>query len=344
MSNQYFASCVPGGEELAAGILRQRLKDVGLHGVFSGALAFSTAVPYSGLNLFCFHNIFQVLHRAAVPPTPAGLEKFLRSLPAAPIPWPDARPRGKARTFRLVASCKNQLVAVSKAAKSTAEKLIAAKTGLRLDRSLPDQEFWALVRDDGQAWFLRRLSRHRAYDKLLHPGELHPELAYMMCWLSSPGPTDVVADPFCGYGAIPQQRCLRFPFARLYASDAATGPLEITRQKLGGRPRVSIERRDALTLSQALPGALDAIITDPPWGLYEQVGMDLEEFYRRMLEEFARALKPGGRAVILTAAKNELSAGIEAQSQLKLGARYDLLVSGKKAGLFLLIKGELTEV
>lgn len=337
MSNTFFAALVPGAEDLAAAILRQRLPDLDLHARLSGALVFSTAVPYSDLNVFCFHNIFRVLYSASGAPTPAGLEKFLRALPAAPVSWP-SRARGRARTFRLVVSCKNQLVSVSKAAKAAAEKLIAAQTGLRLDRSLPDQEFWALVRDDGRAWLLQRLSRHKAYDKLLHPGELHPELAYMMCWLSAPKPTDVVADPFCGYGSIPVQRCKRFPFARLYAFDAAPAPLAIARQKLGGRPRVDIERRDALSLSQALPGALDAIITDPPWGLYERLDMELGAFYRRMLEEFAQALKPGGRAVVLTAAKEELLAAAGAAPPLAVQARYNLLVSGKKAGLFLLAR------
>jgi tRNA (guanine6-N2)-methyltransferase len=335
MSNTFFATLIPGAEELAAAILRQRLPDLALQGSFSGALVFSTAVPYSDLNLFCFHNIFRVLFRASAPPSPAGLEKFLRALPAASIDWPPKR-RGKARTFRLVVSCKNQLVSVSKAAKTGAEKLIAARTGLRLDRSLPDQEFWALVRDNGQAWFLQRLSRHRAYDKVLHPGELHPELAYMMCWLTAPKPTDVVADPFCGYGAIPLQRCKRFPFARMYASDNAPAPLAVTREKLGNRPHVDIAERDALTLSRTLPEALDAVITDPPWGLYEQVGMELGEFYRLLLQELARALKPGGRVVVLTAAKDELLSAAEAVPQLTLNARYNLLVSGKKAGLFLL--------
>ena len=55
-----------------------------------------------------------------------------------------------------------------------------------------------------------------------------------------------------------------------------------------------------------------------------------------LLQELARALKPGGRVVVLTAAKDELLSAAEAVPQLTLNARYNLLVSGKKAGLFLL--------
>lgn len=338
----YFATFIPGTEDIAASILSARLPDRALSLLASGAAVFSTAVPYSGLNLFCFNNLFRVLYSAPAPPTKAGLEGFLRSLPAAPVDWQSARAAGKARTFRLVVSCKNQLTSVSRGAKEAVEKKLSAETRLRPDRSLPDREFWALVRDDGQAWFLQRLTRHKAYDKLLHPGELHPELAYMMCWLSGPRPDDVFLDPFCGYGAIPAQRAKRFPFRRLTASDISPKAVELTRQKLGERPGLTVLRADALGLELA-GGSVDAIVTDPPWGIYEDVGMEVGEFYRLVLEEFARLLRSGGRAVVLTAAKRELAGALERLPRLALRERYDILVSGKKCGLFVLEKG-LTEL
>lgn len=342
MPNTYFATFIPGTEEIVSSILSARLPDFSPSLLASGAMAFSTAVPYSSLNLFCFNNLFQVLYSAPAAPTRAGLEKFLRALPTAPVDWQAARAGKKARTFRLVVSCKNQLVSVSRGTKEAVEKKLAAETHLRPDRSLPDQEFWALARDDGQAWFLKRLTRHRAYDKLLHPGELHPELAYMMCWLSRPAPSDVFLDPFCGYGSIPAQRAKRFPYRTLTASDISPEAAAYTRQKLGKRPGLAVTQGDALDLD--LPdGSVNAIVTDPPWGIYENVGMELDRFYRQMLEEFARVLMPGGRAVVLTAAKRELSGALEGPVQFVLGERYDILVSGKKCGLFVLEKEQLTK-
>lgn len=338
----YFATFIPGTEEIVSRILRARLPDFSPGLLASGAVVFSTAVPYSGLNLFCFNNLFQVLYSAPAAPTKAGLEKFLRALPAAPVDWQAARAGKKARTFRLAVSCKNQLTAVSRGAKEAVEKKLAAETRLRPDRSLPDQEFWALARDDGRAWFLKRLTRHKAYDKLLHPGELHPELAYMMCWLSRPGPSDVFLDPFCGYGAIPAQRAKRFPFRTLTASDLSPEAVEFTRQKLGERPGLSVRRADALHLDLE-DGSISAIVTDPPWGMYEDVGMELGRFYRRIAEEFARLLETGGRAVVLTAAKRELEEAVESVPRLALKERYDILVSGKKCRLFVLEKEELTK-
>lgn len=338
---QYFASLIPGGEEIAAAILRQRLApQLAILARSSGAIEFETPVPYQNLNLFCFNNLFLVLASAPARPDQAGLERFLRTLPENPLcRWDQAAPSAKAKTFRVVTACQNQLTAVSPKARQALEKKIAGKTGLRVHRSLPDAEFWVTVRRDGKAYFLKRLSRHRAYDKLLHPGELHPQLAYMMCWLTAPAHTDIVVDPFCGYGAIPLQRALRFPFRQLFAFDSDPQPLALAKQKLPRRENLIVARQNAMNLKEALPkGEVDAIITDPPWGLYEDLGMELALFYQRMLDSFAQVIRPGGQAVVLTAGKRELEAALSS-SGFALASRYDILVSGKKCGLFLLRAG-----
>ncbi len=335
---RYFANLIPGAQEIAAAILRQRLApNLSILAQSSGAIEFETPVPYSSLNLFCCNNIFLVLAAAHVKPDLAGLERFLRSLPENPgCLWDQAAPLGKGKTFRVVTSCQNQLVSVSPEAKRALERKIAGETGLRLNRGLPDVEFWVSLRRDGSAHFLKRLSRHRAYDKLLHPGELHPELAYMMCWLSKPNHRDIVADPFCGYGAIPVQRAKRFPFCQLFAFDTDAGALSLAREKLPRRENLVVAKHNALRLAEALPRkGVDAIITDPPWGLYEDLGIELAQFYRQMLDSFAEVLRSGGRAVVLTAGKWELEKAL-AGSEFVRGERYDILVSGKKCGLFCL--------
>lgn len=340
MKYRYLGLCVPGAEELCAKILGRRLKDLEGPILSGGSVDFTTSVPYSDLNLFCFNNIFRVLYTAPAAPDPEGLAGFLRAVPGAPADWPACRdnPKG-ARTFRLVSSCCGQLVSVPKKARGAVEDRLRIESGLKLDRSLPDSEFWAMVRADGQGWLLKRLTRHKSYDKLLAAGELHPELCYMLCWLSEPKPGDIIVDPFCGHGAIPLQRCKRFPFAEIFAFDTDSRMVGSSRRKLPRRKNVHIKGQDALKLTEAFgPGTVDAFITDPPWGIYQEVGISIDEFYSRTLMGMSQCLKPGGCIVLLTAAKEALLHALNGTPELMLAERYDILVSGKKAGIFLLKK------
>ncbi len=339
--NRFFGTFPAGAEEPVESLLENRLRDLKILALLNGAVEFETAVPYSDLNLFCFQNVFQVLHRGKSQSGEREPDEYLRELLSGFSGWEAAggSPKG-VKSFRLVISRENRLISVENGLRQRMEKKLGKATGLRVDRSRPDTEFWVLSRREGFCYFLRRLSRHRAYDKLLNPGELHPELAYLMCWLSSPKYTDVALDPFCGYGSIPAQRCRRFPYTKVYAFDHSEKTLDKAREKLPTKPgAVLVENRDALRLDQALDRAsVDAVITDPPWGLYEDVGMGLEEFYRLALGQIDFVLKPGGRLVLLTAGKQELERAAKAWPQLALKAQYHILVSGKKCGLFLFKK------
>lgn len=337
MKHKFFGTFLSGAEEIVEGMLRQRLQDVEIPCRMDGAVEFETAVPYSDLNLFCFNNVFRVLHQSETNQNSQALEDYLRKLPFVQADWDAVREHpAKAKTFRLVTSQRNRLVSVERGPRDRLEKKIAELSGLRVDRSRPDMEFWLLSRSEGTCWFLKRLSRHMAYDKLLAPGELHPELAYMLCWLTQPRHTDTVLDPFCGSGAIPLQRCARFPYTGVYAFDTDEKAVKRTWERLSGKSgAIVVENRDALSLCRTLGAkTVDAVITDPPWGLYRDVGMDLAEFYRRMLEQFCAVLRPGGRAVLLTAGKEELAAAAKAFPVLCLEKRFDILVSGKKSAIF----------
>ena len=333
MKHRYFGTFVPGAEQIVSGIL-QESGAACIGRLMSGAVEYELEAG-ARLSTPCLNNRFRVLYRAQAKADKAGLEKFLRALPSKEVDWSAAREGKRGKSFRVVTSCQNQLTGVSKAAKEALERRIAQETGMRVDRSLPDQEFWVLARREGAAYFLKRLTRHKAYDKLLHPGELHPELAYLLCWLA--GPAKAVADPFCGYGAIPASGREFFPYEQLWGFDRNEEALAYAKNKIKPGPGLILECRDAFTLGTFLgPGSLDAIVTDPPWGLYQGLDLPLEEFYGRMLEQFALALRPGGRAVVLTAGKNELEAALAQAPALALAARYDILASGRKAAIFVM--------
>ncbi|MBO4532099.1 MAG: hypothetical protein J5726_00170, partial [Treponema sp.] len=80
--------------------------------------------------------------------------------------------------------------------------------------------------------------------------------------------------------------------------------------------------------------SLDAIITDPPWGLWEDIS-DMEGFYKKMFESFKRVLKPEGKMIILSARTRELEAAAQA-CDLSIQKSLHTLVNGKKATLYCL--------
>lgn len=339
--NHFFATFPAGAGSIVEEILKERSRELQVRFLMDGAVEFCTAIPYSDLNFFCFQNMFQVL---AVKEQEEPLDRFLREVcnGTLSVDWETACAHPKRiKSFRVVTSRQNQLAAVDKGQKERLERELSRRSGMKVDRSRPDTEFWILSRSEGRCYFLKRLSKHTAYDKSLHPGELHPEVAFLLCYLTKPLHTDVVADPFCGYGAIPKERCRRFPFQKLYAFDLNEAALRETRGALPRRETIFVQKQDLFTLTRERPelcGAVDAIITDPPWGLYEEIPAGLSEFYRKMLLEFSAMLKPGGRAAVLTAGKEEFCGALRAVPGLSLTREHHILVSGKKCGIYLLHK------
>lgn len=131
-----------------------------------------------------------------------------------------------------------------------------------------------------------------------------------MASLAKLGRDSVVLDPFAGYGAIPKQVLGYFPYAMVLVSDLDRDRAVDLRASLGGKRGVSVAQRDALTL-EGIPGAtVDAIITDPPWGYYEEIE-DIQVFYRGMFASFRRVLKPRGQVVLLSARKREAEAAAQ---------------------------------
>jgi len=207
-----------------------------------------------------------------------------------------------------------------------------------VDRANPDTEFWLLYRREGFSFFMKRLTR--SAEKSLHPGELTPQLAWFLCRLAESGPGEIVLDPFCGYGSIPEAALKHFPIKKFYASDTDPRCVKITASKKSLKnDRCEIHRSDVLSVPGFIPEeGIDAIITDPPWGMYKETKVPLEKFYEEMLALFSGLLRIGGRAVILTAAREELEFGVEKAAKLRIMKVIPILVSGKKAAVFLIKK------
>ena len=236
-------------------------------------------------------------------------------------------------SFRVRFIKENQFEKVDKKLTAKAEETVLKNSKLKLDRLSPSTEIWYCLRSEGFAFCGQLISRREFTEKNLNKGELRPELAYLICAFSSVSPHDVILEPFCGFASIPVQLSKRFDFARLFVSDIDAEKIDFVSQKKAlQKEAVKISVQDALILPQIDDNSIDLIISDPPWGFYEDIG-DICDFYRNMFNSFRRVLKSDGKMVILTARTEELKK-ITTEQNISIEDSLHTLVNGKKASLF----------
>lgn len=322
---EYISTFPTGFSQLIPRALKRLLPGAQVLQVYDGLVHYRYGGREGDLGkVFLFHNTFLVIRSFAGPA--CELDRMIRATSSLKS-LPECR-----GTFRVRYSVKNQFVAVPKDKTRQLEGKIAALTHSRVDRVSPATEYWFLQRSEGVGFFCRLLGKRQATEKNLHPGELRPELAYLMGLLAGLGRGSVVMDPFAGYGGIPKQLLRYFPHALLYVSDLDPDRAQDLQKSFGQQKGVKAARRDALKLDDIPAATVDAIVTDPPWGYYEEMG-DIPAFYRQMFQAFRRVLKERGRLVLLSARKQEAEAAAAEQGFL-LEQRYDTLVNGKKAAVY----------
>lgn len=309
------STCIPGMQDFAGGLINDSGGNVLETG--EGLLIYSrkTVPDHRFLN-----NTFAVLLQLKRAQSPEDVLKKV----SYDGGWLDRLYEHRAvGTFRIVTQNAGELVSVNRGLLERAEEAVAGATGMSLRRQGADVELWAVSRD-GQGYFLLRVTRHKAFDKMLKRGELRPDLCELMIELGDVRPEETVLDPFAGHGAIPKA-LLQRKGVKIIAGDIAAPVPEWAR-----RSRLDYRRMDALNLSLE---AIDCVITDPPWGEYAQAGgqaAGIDE--KALLLSLRRVLKPNGRIVLLSSRKDAMqsafkNAGFSAR-------RYDILVSGKKAAIF----------
>lgn len=330
----YFSTFVAGAGPIVEGALRKRDPAVNVTTLLDGLIVYQTDLAPGVLRNFrFFNNTFVLLEQypqLSLQKVPATLRQLARNtgLVRSLVPYLPSRVLG----FRIIVSHENQYAATDRAALRLLEARLQQGGKLRVSIEKPDTEFWLLLRREGMGLFGFRLTDERV--KKLHPGELRPELSNILCLAAGLRQGDVVCDPFAGYGSIPIECAYNFPVREVLASDEDPALAAALKERVQKKSTIKVARMDAHALGYA-DGSVSRIITDPPWGIYMTID-DPDRFYRGILTEFARVLKKGGMAVVLMGNKEVFEAALAQVAALSLVRRHDILVSGKKAGIYVI--------
>jgi 23S rRNA G2445 N2-methylase RlmL len=219
------------------------------------------------------------------------------------------RPKPKGRpTYRLVTQMTGQhgyrrMDAAKALGRGLVGKLPASWRAAEESAAL---EIWLTIQGATAVCGVRlsdRSMRHRTY-KLEHlPASLRPTVAAAMVRLAGARHGEVVLDPMCGAGTILAEqreaaRAGRRGRINVLGGDRDRGALRAAAANLRRLGPAQLVCWDAARLPLA-SASVDRVISNPPFGKQLSRPEDVGPLYRRMVPEYDRVLKPGGRAVLL---------------------------------------------
>jgi 16S rRNA G966 N2-methylase RsmD len=234
-----------------------------------------------------------------------------------------------ARTFRLRVSDGGRLVRVDPGAREALEQAVARWGRLQPAPRGGDLELWVTHRRDAPDVDLS--VRFDVPEVAEVPrGALAPAVAGALVRAEEPEPHERVLDPFAGSGAIPLARA-RYPFRSIVASDVDRAKATALRRLHPGVRAARADIHDLRALRDLVDGgAVERIITDPPWGMYEGAPVDALAIHRALWAVGDDLLAPGGSLTVLTGATDDARSALTDSDLVEAGA-LPVLVNGKKA-------------
>lgn len=241
-------------------------------------------------------------------------------------------------TFRIMVSDSGKLTQISRKTRSMFIGKVTAETGLRYSSDRADCEYWIIRRKSGNGFLCRRMKTREKTEKNLQKGELRPEIAHLLCILSEPAETDIFLDPFSGTGAIPFARA-RMKYNMIFAFDTDQNRVSAMKTFLKKNRSVSENKKhplivrceDARKMCSISDGFIDRIVTDPPWGIFDDSKQYDSVFYQEIFREMIRILKPEGIIVMLLGNREEAEKIWNCSAELEQKIFIDVLISGRKA-------------
>ena len=337
----YASSYITGLGKPIESILKSQIKDVSILKHLDGLIIYKTKFEFSKLQLRCFNNTYQVLamdSTSAKIPYGTALKKFVNRNDLNLAGISNNTTLSKQKSFKILPLDGNSPTSINFDIVKDLELQLQHELKLNIGIKKHDFDIILLRRTEGLFLLLFKLTYNRLTEKDLKKGELRPELCHILSWISELKSNDIVIDPFCGHGSIPKEIVRTFNYNMLFACDIDADlinkfKLEFKKNK----KNLFIKQRDALNLSYFEDNFFDKIITDPPWNIYNSQEQDFSIFYQKMFKEFHRILKPNGICTILMGNVYDFEKALDF-NYFKLIAKYHILVNGKKANIYKLIK------
>ena len=329
--SKYISTFITGLEKVVKKSLLRDLDKVQIIKLYDGLIYYSYNGDYKKLNkLIYLNNTFYVMESFN-----NGINFNQMILKVSKRKY---KPMINTGTFRVRFSKENQFSKVEKKYSQLAEKQIINNSRLKLDRLNPQTEIWYIIRTEKIAFYCQLIHKRENTEKNLNKGELRPEFSFLMCECANLKQDAIVCDPFCGYGSIPKQLSLHFKVKEIFANDIDANLIKKLKRTFSKNKKVILSNLDASNLTNIKENTIDAVITDPPWGYYEQID-DIKEFYIKILQEMIRIIKVNGTLVFLSARKEEFMDSVK-KLNLQIIDKIDTLVNGKKASVFVIKKSQ----
>lgn len=270
----YFSTFISGFNSLILELIKKDIKDIKNIKIFDGAVVYESNSDIESIKkIRYFNNSFIVIKEFKYNSTPniVVLDRIINELlngqnnfniPTIPM-----------KTFKIFSSLENTLVKPDGKLMYHLVELLEEKTKKKYNSNFADTEFWILYRSEMVGFFMLRITENK---KKLNKGELRPELTNLLCRLSSPKESDIFLDPFCGSGAIPLERSRIADFKGIFVSDKDENLVKELKNKIKKIKASKIQKSFFVKNLDFFKNTFednffDVIVTDPPWGLYEEI-------------------------------------------------------------------------
>jgi 16S rRNA G966 N2-methylase RsmD len=317
--------CPAGLERVVAALAERDLAPFEQSQVTSGYVRATTAASLRRLRDFpCATNVFHVLGSVPRKTLTDDVQRLGRALRTNERP--DRLPRHG--SFRLRVHDDGRFASLQSASARALEAELGRWSGLQPGRNLARTEFW-VIRRRGLAESVLA-TKLTAGNPRVPAGVLRPEICAALARVVDVREAALVLDPFAGSGAV-GVACLEAGARRVWLNDpspTAIGSVGTLPRSLRARVEVTaLELRD-LDVS---PASVSAIVTDPPWGHYDDHATSVASLYEGIAHFAVASLVTGGALVVLTGAGPDAVHSLRARKELVAGDAYSVLVNGRKA-------------